>query len=60
MGIKLFCDRCENSDDFEKVQIIEKYDSKQMCFKPVKEGTTYIRCNQCGDVDPLEVGDEKE
>lgn len=58
MRIELFCDNCENSTEFEKVRVIEEYDSKSGDFKLTIDDTVYIRCKICGNINPIEV--EKE
>lgn len=58
MGIKLFCDSCANTENFEKVRVIEVYDPKNKGFELTTDDIIYIRCKHCGNIDPIEMEEE--
>ena len=58
--IKLFCDQCENTTEFERLKVIGIYDAETETFKdPSTKPEIYIRCTNCGDVDPIVVEEEE-
>ena len=60
MAIELFCDNCENADDFEKVRVIEVYNPKNRSFEPTTDDIIYIRCRRCGNVNPIEIEEDED
>lgn len=59
--ICLFCDSCENTTEFDRLKVIGIFDAETGIFKdPSTKPEIYIRCRNCGDVEPLETEKEDE
>jgi len=68
--VKLFCDECENTTEFDKVRTIARYDAVSGTFlnvqvninskNPPPEPDTYIICRDCGNLNVSEIEEEED